>query len=662
MRKNFGSDSVGITSPNRSDFNTYGVGSPACRITAAGPKSSWKRHAGLLAAAAAVSAIQTSPAHAALPLPAANTLVSACSGVSLPRSVVTEIVRPVITDIYDPIETLVNGLLLIVDPLTLGLLPDPLNVNVSDLLDDAALGNNISVAAVASDGTLVGPSDQCDAAADSYTLDTPAGIAIGGNQITGLGATGAQADAGEIDSIALGNRATTDAAALASIAIGTDASVGAAGIGSVAIGNGASATAANSVALGAGSVADRSGTVSVGSVGSERIIANVAPGTVGTDAVNLDQLNAVAGLVPADAVQYDDASHSVVTFDGADGTLLTNVAPGAVTATSTDAINGSQLFGVQAKVTDNTTAITNLQTSVGGNTTAITNLSIAIANGAIGPVQYSNSGTPTVPNGGVPTNDVTLVGAAPGPVGLHNVADGAIALGSTDAVNGGQIFGLSLTVANAVQYQTDAGGNRTNTVVLVGGNAAAPVTITNVAPGAVSATSTDAVNGAQLFVTNAIAEEALALGENSVQYDSAARTSVTFNSGGPATRLQNVAAGVASSDAVNLAQLQSAQGNAVTIANAYTDMRLEGLDSGLRSARRDARAGASAGLAAAGMPQAMDAGRSMVSAGVGHYRGRSAFAIGASHRAADGQSVYKLGVTYDSSSSVGANAGVGFQF
>ena len=59
---------------------------------------------------------------------------------------------------------------------------------------------------------------------------------------------------------------------------------------SAALGSNAFANADNSVALGANSVADREGTVSVGSAGNERQITNVAAGTEGTDAVNLDQL------------------------------------------------------------------------------------------------------------------------------------------------------------------------------------------------------------------------------------------------------------------------------------------------------------------------------------------------------------------------------------
>jgi autotransporter adhesin len=76
----------------------------------------------------------------------------------------------------------------------------------------------------------------------------------------------------------------------------------ASGNGSTAIGDGANASGANSVALGANSVADAPNTVSVGSPGNERTISNVAPGVNGTDAVNLNQLN--AGV--AQANQYTD--------------------------------------------------------------------------------------------------------------------------------------------------------------------------------------------------------------------------------------------------------------------------------------------------------------------------------------------------------------------
>jgi len=802
------------------------------------------RRAHLLMASGAllVAPFWTAPA-LAQPMP--SSLVSVCSGVSLPPSVVTDIMGPVVTGIYDPIETNVNDTLGALSPIValLDPLPSPLSVDVNGLLTTAASGSDIGLSVLAQDGTLVGPGDPCFAQADGYTLDTPAGISIGGNNITGLGATGEEAQAGEIDSVAIGNNAATDAAAVGSIALGTDATIGAGGTGSVALGTGSTASVANSVALGADSDASRgslagyvafglsgtqdsAGEVSVGSPGQERQITNVAPGSALTDAVNLaqlvgatqagtnadeaavkylwtdtntdgvvdpgevdftsvilaggggtvisnladgavslvsseavngsqlygvsqsvadnlgggsvvnldgtvsapsydiggtiyndvgsaiaaagqgwnlqlngdaasnvapgdtvqfldgqniavtrsgtditisttpdlvadsltaggtvlnatgltivggpsvtvgginggglvisnvaagvaaddvatvGQLNALAGSIPTNAVEYDDGTLATVTLGGASGTTITNVADGALNATSSDAVNGSQLYATNQQVQINSLAIANLQTDVAGLQVQINNIN----SGASGPAQYSDPGTPTVPNGGVATNDVTLVGAAAGPVGLHNIDDGVIAAGSTDAVNGGQLF---LTNQSVVVAQDTA-------------------------------------------------DEALVLGNNSVQYDGPSHTSVTFNPGGTAVSLHNIAAGTATTDAVNVGQLNSAVGNAVTQANAYTDARIAALDFDISNLRKEvnkqARAGTAAALAAAGMPQPMEPGKTMVAAGVGTYRGRAGFAIGASHAPDNGKSVFKVGLTYDSSEHVGANAGVGFQF
>ena len=51
------------------------------------------------------------------------------------------------------------------------------------------------------------------------------------------------------------------------------------------------------MALEQGSIASQPNTVSVGAPGAERRIVNVAPGIAGTDAVNLNQLNAVGNDV-----------------------------------------------------------------------------------------------------------------------------------------------------------------------------------------------------------------------------------------------------------------------------------------------------------------------------------------------------------------------------
>ncbi|KVE24213.1 hypothetical protein WS67_01225 [Burkholderia singularis] len=71
----------------------------------------------------------------------------------------------------------------------------------------------------------------------------------------------------------------------------------ASGNNSTALGANATASGANAVALGAGSIADQDNTVSLGSPGHERRLTNVAPGINGTDAVNMNQLNAVQSSI-----------------------------------------------------------------------------------------------------------------------------------------------------------------------------------------------------------------------------------------------------------------------------------------------------------------------------------------------------------------------------
>jgi hypothetical protein len=271
--------------------------------------------------------------------------------------------------------------------------------------------------------------------------------------------------------------------------------------------------------------------------------------------------------------------------------------------------NSTAINTLQSSVASNITAITTLQNNVADNTSAITHLEVNVANNFadlsglettvvdirtdlnalqstvdnlsinnLGPVQYSSAAAPTIPNGGTPTNDATLVGAAPGPVALHNLAAGVVAAGSTDATNGGQLFVTNTAVAAAQQTAT----------------------------------------------------QALQTSQNAVAYDGPVRSSVTpgGSSASQAVQLRNVAAGTLGTDAVNLTQVRDLADSALRSANQYTDQRLATFSSDLTEARKEARAESAAALAAAGMPQAMDAGANMIAAGVATYRGKAAFAIG----------------------------------
>ncbi|MCO6051184.1 YadA-like family protein [Mesorhizobium sp. RP14(2022)] len=328
---------------------------------------------------------------------AQTALVSACSGVSLSRSVVTDILRPVVTDVIAPTQSAVNGLLgSTVLGTLLGTLPQPVSVDAAGVLSNAASGQPISLSALTTSGAVIAPSDECITTADGVQLDTEAGIAIGGNRISGLGTNGATASAADLDAVALGNGASTATGATGALALGTGAEVGLNAAGAVAIGRGANATAANSVALGAGSATNASlaaaaynpgttplaggtavGEVSIGATGAERRLTNVAAGSADTDAANITQLRAVAD----GGIRYDDATRTIATLTGTGGTRLTNLRPAILNETSSDAVTGAQLHETNQALaalnnvsvrydTDTAGNKTNSITLQGGNTDA----------------------------------------------------------------------------------------------------------------------------------------------------------------------------------------------------------------------------------------------------------------------------------------------------
>ncbi|MBN3793344.1 hemagglutinin, partial [Burkholderia sp. Ac-20353] len=199
------------------------------------------------------------------------------------------------------------------------------------------------------------------------------------------------------------------------------------------------------------------------------------------------------GALQQDALQW---SASAGAYDASHGSgsaqKITNVQAGALSATSTDAVNGSQLYATNQQVTKNTTDITNLQQNV-------TN----VTNGKAGIVQQQD------PNGQITVGaatDGTSVNFANGSNADRVLTGVAAGVNNNDAVNVGQLNGglsslstsvtnnvntqisnLSTTInsqigeatKNAVQYDNDA-----HTSVTLGGQgASAPVSLHNVADG-----------------------------------------------------------------------------------------------------------------------------------------------------------------------------------
>ncbi|MEX3954366.1 adhesin, partial [Paraburkholderia sp. EG287B] len=84
-------------------------------------------------------------------------------------------------------------------------------------------------------------------------------------------------------------------------------------------------------------------------------------------------------------VMYDTSAHDSVTLGGTDATTpvaLHNVASGAVSATSSDAVNGSQLYNLASSTAD----------SFGGGSTVNSDGSISNPTYNVGGDTYNNVG------------------------------------------------------------------------------------------------------------------------------------------------------------------------------------------------------------------------------------------------------------------------------
>ncbi|WP_047429102.1 YadA-like family protein, partial [Acinetobacter sp. neg1] len=187
-----------------------------------------------------------------------------------------------------------------------------------------------------------------------------------------------------------------------------------------------------------------------------KTITNVADGVNGKDAVNVDQLNKLKDQIGKDignlsdnAVQYDkdkdgNVDKNSVTLGGGDkGTNLKNVADGKVEKDSKDAVNGGQLWDVKQNVDKNTNDIQNIQNNINN-----------INNGKSGLVQQQESNGEITVGKDTGGKSVNMAGKDGDRV-VKGVADGTIAKGSKDAVNGGQIHNISDSIKNSI------GGNTT---------------------------------------------------------------------------------------------------------------------------------------------------------------------------------------------------------
>ncbi|KPZ81311.1 hypothetical protein AKO51_07045 [Brucella abortus] len=471
-------------------------------------------------------------------------------------------------------------------------------------------GTDTKAMRIGSMATLTGPSGLRSLAIGAGEIAT---VASGDDAI----AIGTAAQAAHVGSIALGLQSTTELPSL---------------VKDVTI---------NGIKLSAFAGSNPASVLSIGNDTLKRSITNVGAGRVSkdsTDAVNGSQLYAVAEqatlgwnltangtdksrVSPGDTVDLSNSDGNLVlskkgkdvtfnlasdlkvtslvagnTFLDTNGLVITggpsmtvsgidaghlnirHVADGAVTATSTDAVNGRQLFAVSEQAASGWSLTVNGmdKSRVGpGDTVDLSNSDGNLVLSKKGKDVTFNlasdlkvtslvaGNTFLDTNGLVITGgpSMTVSGIDAGHLNIRHVADGAVTATSTDAVNGRQLFavseqaasGWSLTVngmdksrvgpgdtvdlsnsdgnlvlskkgkdvtfnlASDLKVTSLVAGNTfldTNGLVITGGPSmtvsgidAGQLKISHVADGAVTVTSTDAVNGSQLHrVAHTIAE------------------------------------------------------------------------------------------------------------------------------------------------------------
>ena len=257
-------------------------------------------------------------------------------------------------------------------------------------------------------------------------------------------------------------------------------------------------------------------------------ITGIEAGTDTKDAVNKGQLDALATQqATADAlnVKYDSTAKDKVTLGGAGSTTpvqVSNVKAGDLSATSTDAVNGSQLYATNQTVANNTANIASNTANIATNRTDINNLQNQTfklqANGdtasavkASDTVQFLNGDNISISRNG---NNITVATAKT--VAFDKVTVGNVVVDKAtnkitgieagtetkDAVNKGQLDALATQQATADALNVKYDSTAKDKVTLGGAGSTTPVQVSNVKAGDLSATSTDAVNGSQLYATN----------------------------------------------------------------------------------------------------------------------------------------------------------------
>ncbi|WP_058902577.1 ESPR-type extended signal peptide-containing protein [Burkholderia cenocepacia] len=397
-----------------------------------------------------------------------------------------------------------------------------------------------------------------------------------------------------------------------------------------------------------GSVVNFAGT------GGARVLSGVANGVDDDDVVTVSQLRAT-GLIDytgkeVGAVTYDSGlNFDTVTFAGTFGTKLQRVAAGEISATSMDAINGSQLFDLQEQFAKQ---YGELSGQFGDLSNRFDDLSDRLGEletnpGTGGP--GTGDGSTVVGEGAVASGEnSSALGEKALASGENSsaVGQGAVASGSNGSAIG-QGSTASGSNSSAVGQGAVASGNNGSAVGQ--GAVASGENGTALGQGAVASGKDSTALGQGASATGS---GSVAIGQGSVATEA---NTVSFGDGTAEgnRRLVNIADGINASDAATKGQLDRAMES--------VDQRFNDTNRAINDVAKNAYAGIAAAMAMPNMTPSQP-GKTVVAVGAANFKSGSAIAAGATYRSRSGNWLVNGATSITSVGDVGVRAQVGYEF
>lgn len=500
----------------------------------------------------------------------------------------------------------------------------------STVIGSFATADGVNASAVGSKATAIGTSALAVGSGSKASADSA--VAIGNDS-----------RAKQKSSVALGQSSKADG--VFGTALGDSSK--ALADGSVAISVDSQAKGVNSMAMGRNSITTHDNSVALGSDSVSKLEKQVLTATVGTTTYN-----GFAGTNPIATVSVGDVGKE---------RQIVNVAAGAISATSTDAINGSQLYAVATRIGQ----------SVSGKASVVEAgnlITVTTSTNANGQTVYTVAGTDFQPAISANTANITKNTNAI-QTNTANIAQNTKDIkANTDYIKAVEQKLPEVQAGDnvSVTSTTDANGKITYTV-----------SGTDYQP-AINKVESKADANTKAIDENKtkIAENAKGVKDNADkinEVEKEAKRHTVIKSGRNTTVTQSLGANgeavyTVNADVGNTEEVDEKINKVNQRIGAVEDQigqnakRLDKLDQDVRKNRKRADAGIASVAAMANIPQVFLPGKSGFGVGVGHKRGQSALAVGYSRASDSGKHLIKLSAGFDNQRDMTVGAGYMYQW